>query len=78
MELTLEEERAIAALKRAAKIWPKSLWLFSASGNLNIMKKQAGERVMKLGESTSRSSGGGVDPNYIVDSAKIESDGGDW
>lgn len=78
MELTPEEIKAIAALKRVAKIWPESLWLFSASSTLNVMKKRDGEHIMKLGTSTSRSSSGGVDPDYIIDTINIESDGGDW
>lgn len=30
--LSVEEKKAIAALKRLEKIWPKTLWLYSASG----------------------------------------------
>ena len=67
-----EEKKAINALKRVAKIWPESLWLFSASGDLFVMKNGPdGDRFM-----TSRE--GGVDQDYIVDKINIENDGGDW
>lgn len=36
--LTVEEERAIATLKRLAKRWPKTLWLYSGSGVLIVMR----------------------------------------
>jgi len=71
MILTPEEKKAIAALKRVAKRWPESLWLFSASGTLHVMKKnEQGERVMLSSD--------GVDPDFAITSAYIENDGGDW
>lgn len=70
MEITPEEKKAISALKKVAKIWPESLWLFSGSSTLCVMKKRDGEHAMTRG--------GGVDPDYIVDTADIENDGGDW
>lgn len=71
--LTKEERNAIATLKRLARRWPKSLWLFSANGTLNVMKcNEAGEQAMNPGL------GAGVDPDYIVDAIKIPNDGGDW
>lgn len=70
-DLTADEKKAIAALQRIAKTWPKSLWLFSASGSLNVMKKNdAGEVV--------ESSHGGIDQEFSVAKIKIENDGGDW
>ena len=72
-DLTREERLAIAALKRVAKRWPKSLWLFSASGTLCVMKcGPDGEEVCLPGV------GGGVDPEYMVDRIDIDNDGGDW
>ena len=69
-ELTKEERAAIAALNRVAKRWPDSLWLYSASGSLCVMRKDAeGEKAVK---------GEGVDPDYVVDYIDIENDGGDW
>jgi len=69
-ELTKEERAAIRALKRLEKTWPKSLWLFSASGSLCVMRKDAeGERVMRRD---------GFDPDYAIDTIYIENDGGDW
>ena len=71
IDLNDEEKKAIRALKRVAKKWPKSLWLFSASGSLCVMKKGPdGNCVM--------TPGGGVDQNYLVDSIYISNDGGDW
>jgi hypothetical protein len=70
IEKTQEEEKAIAALKALAKKWPKTLWLFSASGTLSVMKKKNGEHVL--------TPGGGMDPDFLVDTVDIENDGGDW
>jgi hypothetical protein len=72
MELTKEEEKAISALKRVEKIWPESLWLFSGSGTLWVMKTKPGDGHVHL------KGGGGIDPQYIVTSIDISNDGGDW
>ena len=71
-EITEEERKAIASLKRLAKKWPDSLWLFSASGTLCVMKyDEDGRRAV--------TSVGGVDQNYCVDTVDgITNDGGDW
>jgi len=62
-ELTPEEVKAIRALRRVEKIWPDTLWLFSASGVLHVMRKgEDGEHVHK---------GEGIDPDYIIDSISI-------
>ena len=72
IEPTPEEQKAINSLKRLAKKWPKSLWLFSASGILHVMRKgPCGKHVMT-------DWGGGVDPDYSLDSIIIDNDGGDW
>lgn len=74
IELTAEEERAIASLKRLAKKWPETLWLFCGG--------QSGIAVMRMHEDGGHahvSHTGGVDPDYIVDDIYgIDSDGGDW
>lgn len=71
MELTKVEKNAINTLKRLAKRWPESLWLFSGSGTLCVMKKSAeGEHV--------REDNGAVSQDYIVGTIDIENDGGDW
>lgn len=71
IEATAEEAKAIRALKRLAKTWPKSLWLFSASGSLCVMQKgEDGDRR--------RLSCGGADPAANLDQIDIENDGGDW
>ena len=74
MTPTPEELRAIGTLKRHAKKWPKSLWLFAASGTLCVMQKRKGERVMK----DSVRGDGGVDSDYTAATIGIECDGGDW
>lgn len=72
MRLTAREQRAIDALKEVAKIWPKSLWLFSANGTLNVMKtKDDGSRGRSDG-------GGGLDQQQVITTIDIENDGGDW
>lgn len=43
--LTKEEERAVAALNRLAKRWPKSLQLFSWSGSLHVLKPGDGRTI---------------------------------
>ena len=69
--LTAEEKKAIASLQALAKTWPKSLWLFSASGTLNVMKRDA---QGQMAETPS----GGVDQEYSVAKVNIANDGGDW
>jgi hypothetical protein len=68
----MTEAQAINALKKLAKTWPDSLWLFAANGTLNVMKKTPeGERaIIPDGE--------GMDHNFVIASIDIESDGGDW
>lgn len=49
--LTIEEERAIASLRRLAKTWPRTLKLFSAAGSLIVIPNddtiwdESGERL---------------------------------
>ena len=38
LTLTVEEQKAIASLKRLAKKWPDSLLLFSFNGSLTVHK----------------------------------------
>jgi hypothetical protein len=71
IDLTPEEEFAITALRGLSKIWPKSLWLFSASGSLNVMKtNENGLRAINPK--------GCVDQNYSIETIDIPNDGGDW
>jgi len=67
----MTEEQAVKALKRLAKRWPKTLWLFSASGTLWVM------RTLEDG-SPAITSRGTMDQEYIVDDIDIPNDGGDW
>ena len=73
-EPTDEERRAIASLKRLAKKWPKSIWLFSASGQLCVMQNKAdGSRGI-----IDDMEDGGVDPARCLATIDIPNDGGDW
>lgn len=71
MDITKKEESAVNALRKVAKKWPKSLWLFSASGTLCVMKYKS-DRTRGITRF------GGVDQDYIVDTIDIANDGGDW
>ena len=70
-DVTEEEQQAINDLQRLRKRWPKTLWLFSASGTLCVMRKGPDGNRATL-------PGGGVDQAYIVATVGIENDGGDW
>jgi len=71
MDITKEEQSAINVLKRLATRWPKTLWLYSASGTLCVM------RINKHGKEA-MTPNGYVDPAYRIDSIDIPNDGGDW
>ena len=71
IDLSKEEKAAIDTLKRLSKRWPESLWLFSASGRLWVMKKDADGKRVELPHC-------GVDPAYVVTDINIDNDGGDW
>ena len=74
MDITKEEQSAIQKLKRVAKTWPKTLWLFSGNGELCVMKKTSinTRSMRRLGTSDA------YNPDYLVESIDIENDGGDW
>lgn len=71
-ELTKEEKNAIASLKRLAKRWPDSLWLFAGSGHLCVM------RTDENGVAVHTVKGGGYDPDYLITTVDIPNEGGDW
>ena len=68
--ITKKEQHCIDMLKKLALKWPKTLWLYSASGSLNIIKTN------EEGNRASREDG--VDQKYVVDIIDISNDGGDW
>lgn len=71
LSLTTEEKAAIRTLERLAKRWPKTLWLYSASGSLHVMRcGPQGEHV--------ETPMGGSDPTYRITKINIPNDGGDW
>ena len=70
-ELTKEEVKAIKAIKKAAKIWPESLWLFSGDGTLHVMRcDEDGEHI--------HINSGGIDSDYCITTVDIDNDGGGW
>ena len=69
-----EEKKAIATLRRLSRRWPKSLWLFSASGILCVMRtRQDGQKAMG-----GFNANDGIDPDYCLATIDIPNDGGDW
>jgi len=68
---TPEEAKAIRSLQRLARKWPPSLWLFSASGSLCVMKCGPDGEHLKTHL-------GGVDPDASLATIDISNDGGDW
>lgn len=74
--LTDDEAKAVRSLQRLASQWPDGLWLYSASGNLWVMKcDENNEQVMLPIKGCA---GGGTDPGYCVTKIDIPNDGGDW
>ena len=69
--ITKEEVEAIEALEAVAEIWPKTLYLFSASGSLWVMKLQPDGTPKMLPD-------GGADQDQVITGINIENDGGDW
>lgn len=75
-ELTKEEQNAINSLKRLAKRWPKSLMLFSGSGELCVLDVN---KCQDWPEGTPEYKAGGFNPDSILDRIQgIPNDGGDW
>jgi hypothetical protein len=71
IELTMEEQKAIASLHRLAKKWPKSLQLFSWSGSLTVMKDNDLETCVVSNIAGIRNDGGDPDEG-INQFAKIK------
>ena len=75
MTAPMSEEQAIATLKRIAKRWPPTLWLFAGgAGTISIMRcGPDGRRV-----SREVNGGTGYSPDACIDFVAIPSDGGDF
>jgi len=72
IELTDDEIKGIKALKRLAKKFPKTLWLFAGNGGLHVIKPGEDGKIVLT-------KSGGVDGDYHVDSViDIYADGGDY
>jgi hypothetical protein len=72
-EATDEEWKAIRALERLAKKWPRSIGLYSMSGSLCVMPTDDAIRIKNHG------SGEGLDQDAIITTIQgISNDGGDW
>lgn len=63
VELTVDEERAIEALQRLAKHWPKTLQLFSWSGTLHVIKPSKSRSMREAGVVTVDIPNDGGDPD---------------
>lgn len=73
MNLTKEEKAAVTRFKSAAANLDKhGFWIFSGSGALCIV------RCGNKGERQVMHDRGGVDQRFVVDTARILNDGGDW
>ena len=71
VELSPDEIRAIRSLKRLAKTWPTTLWLFN-NGQMTVMRVGVGgEQIV--------TPSGGVDSRHVVETIiGIPSEGGGW
>ena len=69
--LNKREKSAIQNLRKLSREWPESLWLFSASGTLCVVKKDGDGQVAFTNH-------GSIDQGFVVASIDIENDGGDW
>lgn len=68
---TTTEARAIRELEALAKRWPSTLWLYSVSGSLCVMRyADDGDRA--------RLAHGCMDPESVLATINIPNDGGDW
>lgn len=63
----------IKRFKALCKKAPKTLWLFSASGTLLVMKNPPDGNHMGSG-----TRGEGVNQDNAIDTVDIRNDGGDW
>lgn len=74
IELSKEEAKAIRRLRKLAKEWPETLWLYS-NGSMYVMRKKPGEgQIMRDGGRSE-----GVDPAHTVETiVGLYSEGGDW
>ena len=91
IKLTKHEASCVRALRRLAKKWDEEdnrLWLFSASGHLNVMMDGGDEEQSHFGFTKGNphpayTAGGGIgggrvnQENY-VEEIDIPNDGGDW
>ncbi len=77
---TLTEAQVKRALARLTNGWPRDLWIFSANGDLHLMRTDSeGDRIYHPNVPGEHGmSGGGVDAEQVIRSYRIPSDGGDW
>jgi hypothetical protein len=71
IEVTEEERKAIAALKRLARRWPRSLTLLSYDGSLSVVHT-ADRDYISDGDGTERQD------RILADIDGIPNDGGAW
>jgi hypothetical protein len=68
---SMDEKRVVDVLRRLARRWPSTLWIYVGDGTMNVM------RCTEDGRHAETPSGG-VDPYYILAEINIPSDGGGW
>ena len=73
IDLSDAERKAIASLKRLAKRWPKTLWLFTDASSPNLAVMRCTEEGARFILPNDR-----LDPGYMVAEIPIQADGGDW
>lgn len=71
MKATQAEKKFIEQLQVLAKTWPKSLWLYSASGAFCVMKNGPDGKPVMNGS-------GGYDQTAVLATIDIPNDGGDF
>ena len=67
----MTEKEIITRLEILARNWPKTSWIFVASGEFYVMSTDPEGKRVYIEK-------GGVDPRYIVKCINIPCDGGDW
>lgn len=80
-DLTPAETKAIAALQKLAKTWPKSLWLHCLEGQLDVVKRLPDGSIARkhVPSQTGGYGADNADPDYVVAHIKgIYVDGGEW
>lgn len=77
----LTEKQAISRLKRLAREWPDTLWLWCADSRLYVMPNDptgGGHSVAMQERDEDELADGAVDQSKVIETIDTPSDGGDW